>query len=124
MAQQPDIEIYIKNKTLDELCEWLQERFGAQIKQRTKSKAKLKFEHKGNKIPVKVFTKAAGKDFSCVWFDSPDAPWETDIDCARQAYQDLNTEIRCNAGGWHQDQEPDQWWCINEEGEASILWQQ
>lgn len=124
MSAQPDIEIYIKDVKLGDICQWLEQKLGAQVQQQTQSKAKLSFEFEGKTIPVKAFTRAAGKNFACVWFDSAHTPWDTDIDCARQAFKDLNTEVRCNAQGWEQEQDPDMWWHITANGEETFLWQQ
>jgi len=120
---QPDIEIYVNSASVEEITNWLKDRmdsFEADQPNTAKShsyKATLGDET----IPVLIVEKAAGKYFTSVWFDSNKTPWEKDVDCGRDAFQFMEKEIRCNAAGWLPGDEPDEWLCINSEGEEKIV---
>ncbi len=121
--RHPDIEIYVKQRSVKTLTDWL-----ASIFEQLESTDTRGHTHRFNAtyqnvtIPVTIIERAA-KEFSSIWFDSAQTPWPQDLDCARQAQQQLNTEVRCIASGWKEGDEPDEWWSITTEGESSILWQ-
>ena len=120
--RHPDIEIYIKQQTVEQIVTWLQSRFADLTPTQKKGNTHhFKAQHEGHSIAVMLIYQAA-KDFSSLWFDSSQTPWATDLDCARQAQQQLGTEIRCIASGWNEGDEPDEWWSVTNNGENKILW--
>ena len=123
--RQPDIEIYLLACPTDRLISWLKQNFEVNNSVQTSpSSQTLTLSYQGNDIPVTILEQAAGKKFTSVWFDSEQTPWETDMDCARQAFTELGCEVRCNAQGWQEEGEddPDQWWRINKNGEGLFIW--
>ncbi|MBU6949943.1 hypothetical protein [Hahella sp. HN01] len=122
----PDIEIYILDTNLPDICEWLKKHLtikGAPLVEGNTHKIHTNYD--GADIPVIVVEKASGKRFTSVWFDSSSTPWETDLDCARSAFSALNKEVRCSASGWIEEEEedaPDLWWKINQHGEKQCNW--
>lgn len=123
---QPDIEIYIKHLDKSTLIEWLNQVFdGAESLELTDKKSQSFSVYKnGHKIDVLVMNQVVGKIYSSIWFQSDKTGWADDKACARSAFNALNTEIRCNAEGWteNEEQDPDQWWKITNEGEGEFLW--
>ncbi|MCZ2721691.1 hypothetical protein O1D97_08500 [Marinomonas sp. 15G1-11] len=122
---QPDIEIYLLSCTTESILDWLRKQFvivNEPKKQDTCTS--LTIEHNNKRIKVAILEEAAGKRFTSVWFDSPDTPWKDDIECAKQAFQELNCEVRCNFSGWEEEDnsDPDQWWCINQYKEGPFIW--
>lgn len=123
--KQPDIEIYLLSCPNEKIIAWLENHFSIlEQKQLNAEMLALTISDGTNKIKVQILEQAAGKRFTSVWFDSNKTPWESDIDCARDAYKHLNCEIRCNAAGWQEtgDEDPDQWWHINQYEEGLLIW--
>ncbi len=122
---QPDIEIYVKDTTADELRSWLQKRLGALVVEPVRGTVtQLRAERDGLVIPVRIMTAVVGKAWSCVWFDSPDTPWADDLACGRDCFAVLGKEVRCSAGNFDEARgdDPDAFIRINAEGEQAISW--
>ncbi len=121
--RHPDIEIYVKQRSVEQITQWLEstfERLEATGKQGHTHRFTVTYNHVA--IPVTVIDRAA-KEFCSVWFDSAQTPWAQDLDCAQQAQQRLNTEIRCIVSGWQEGDEADEWWSVTDQGENKIQWQ-
>lgn len=127
---QPDVEIYIQNLDKAQLLTWLASRFdGTESLELTDKKSQSFSLYKAdNKIDVLlmngVVSEGKGSRYSSIWFQSDKTGWADDRACARDAFKALDTEIRCNAAGWSEgeEQDPDLWWKINNEGEGEFLW--
>ncbi|WP_271272969.1 hypothetical protein [Aliamphritea hakodatensis] len=120
-TRHPDIEIYVKSRNLEEICQWLNGVFSAVERQH--SQGTVHQYRTGCGIPVLIHEKVSGKAWTSVWFDSDSTPWEKDLDCAIIASQQMDTEIRCIAGGWNDGDDPDEWWKVATDGEATkIQW--
>ncbi|ETI58377.1 hypothetical protein [Marinomonas profundimaris] len=123
---QADIEIYTLSCPTEKIIAWLEETF-ILVKKSSPSKlcSKITVSSNGNDIEVTILEQAAGKRFTSIWFDSDKTPWEDDMTCARQVFQSLNCEVRCNFQGWEEEgnQDPDQWWRINSDGEGPFIWE-
>lgn len=125
----PDIEIYIKAASTNAVAGWLQQQFDeVETLQQQGKVSQYRVRWQGADIPVLVVEKAGGI-YTSVYFESPQTPWQQDIDCARQAYDyfsentDITTlEVRCVPGGWQEGDDPDAWLAINAEGEQAIQW--
>lgn len=119
----PDIEIYLKAVDAEHILQWLQERLGRceTLKQNERiTQAKLT-AMSTTPAPVLIVTKAQGI-FTSLLIESDQTPWPTDLDCAREAHTYFSTEIRCNAGGWNEGDEPDEWLSVSDLGEQTITW--
>ena len=118
-TRHPDIEIYVKSRSLEEICQWLNGVFSAVELQH--SQGTVHQYRTGCGIPVLIHEKVSGKAWTSVWFDSDSTPWEKDLDCAVVASQQMDTEIRCIAGGWNDGDDPDEWWKVATDGEATKM---
>lgn len=126
MEASPDIEIYIKDASLEAIQFWLEQHF-SEVSLRSMASGHGwigSVEAENQRIPVSIFNEAAGKRYSCLVFDTNHTPWQNDLDCARSAWQSLRTEIRCSAAGWQEgdDVENERWWRLDERGEAEVSW--
>lgn len=120
----PDIEIYAKDINFKQIEEWLSQHFKSVERKDVvtkKSEARIHLIADGEE--VLVFGNAMGK-YSSIWFKKNNSPWDTDLDCARVACKELDTQIRCSNSGWEEGQGADsQWWRVTEdEGEMLIEW--
>lgn len=122
---QPDIEIYVKDTTVDEVCEWLAGRLGKLLTEPSRGPMKrFRAERDGDIIPVRIMPGAVGKAWTCVWLDSPDTPWADDLACGRDCFAVLGKEVRASAGSCdekHGD-DPDAFIRISAEGEKPMSW--
>ncbi|MFT6916344.1 MAG: hypothetical protein ACJAWL_002678 [Motiliproteus sp.] len=121
--RHPDIEIYAKQCSIEKITLWLESVF-ERLDAKGKQGQSYRFiaTHQNCSIPITVIDRAI-KDYCSIWFDSPQTPWIRDLDCALQAQQQLDTEIRCIVSGWAEGDEPDEWWSVTELGESKIQWQ-
>lgn len=120
----PDIEIYVQDPEQSQIDQWFSELFTTVSASKRLDKRTLAYEvttPAGVQFAVNVVEKAAGKYWS-IWFDSPETPWATDIDCARAAFAYFGKTIRCSVGSWEPDQPMDLWWQISSKGEGEISW--
>lgn len=120
-----DIEIYLFNVKLSDTLDWLQARFLSLVPD-TETPGNSTTHHffartETESIRITIVEKVA-RGYTSILFDSPNTPWETDLDCARDAFRHLLVEVRCCAGSWMPEQNPDEWLSICEEGESVITW--
>lgn len=123
---QPDIEIYVRDATLDDILGWLGQRLGTlQAEPSRGAMARYVVDSNGVSIPVRITTGAVGKAWTCVWLDSPDTPWADDTACARDCFAVLGREVRCAAGNWDENRgdDPDAFIKVNADGETPVRWQ-
>jgi hypothetical protein len=118
----PDLEIYIKQVSLDAVMAWLNT-LGNVQPHPDKSSNGNRHELLVDNMDVMVLESAAGKKFTSIWFQQNDTPWTTDIDCAKAANQHFNLEIRCSSAGWKNGDAMDEWWYIDRDGEGLINWE-
>lgn len=120
--RHPDIEIYIKSRTLDEIEAWLA---SLGTLQKTSNKG-LTHDYElvldGQNVPIMLHEKVAGKAWLSLWFKENLTPWDQDLDCARAASQAMDTQIRCVASGWSDGDEPDEYWKIENGNEEKMIW--
>lgn len=120
--RHPDIEIYIKSRTLEEIEAWLA---SLGTLQKTSNKG-LTHDYElaldGQNVPIMLHEKVAGKAWLSLWFKENLTPWDQDLDCARTASQAMNTQIRCVASGWSDGDEPDEYWKIENGNEEKMIW--
>lgn len=124
MQRYPDIEIYAKDISFQQIDEWLKLHFNDVERQQTvtkKSEARSHWLVDGSEVIV--FGNAIGS-FSSIWFKQNNSPWDDDLSCARDASKFFNSQVRCSNSGWEEGQGPDaQWWRVTqEEGEMLIEW--
>jgi hypothetical protein len=94
LDRQPEIEIYLHNCPLERLVAWLRTVVGPLEEAMPRGNAVVYPSAVG---PVVVTTDAGGS-FVGVWFNTPRSPWNTDVECARQAANELKCTVRCDPG--------------------------
>ncbi|MGY8872071.1 MAG: hypothetical protein ACKVJE_16655 [Pseudomonadales bacterium] len=125
--RHPDIEIYIKNRSISSIQGWLST-LGDDSEISVSEDAAEKHTHEfavtiaGTVIPVFIHERAAGKAWISVWSQSDKTPWVKDLDCARVASAALETQVRCIASGWQNGDDPDEWWKVEDTIEELIQW--
>jgi len=122
---QPDIEIYLLSCSNEKIIEWLQTSFTIiEEKKLNDGLLSLKIATAETEFEIQLLQKAAGKRFTSVWFDSDKTPWSDDVECAKAAFTALDCEVRCNIASWSEteEQDPDQWWHINQYEEGPFIW--
>jgi len=128
--RQPDIEVYIKDISVDAIINWLNDVFEGVEAQSPLDKSPLTLQCKIKEdtgsvatIPVTIFTGAAGKLYTSLWFQSDKTPWNTDFDCAIQLVEATGNEVRCSTNGWEEAEDADnQWWKVTSEEKTIVNW--
>ncbi|SEG85919.1 hypothetical protein [Marinobacterium lutimaris] len=122
--RHPDIEVYIKNRPLEVILDWLGERCErVQTINSVGGTHALEIVIDSNTVPVMIHEKAVGKAWISVWFRSEDTPWVRDLDCAHEIAKALDTQVRCIASGWSEGDDPDEWWRVENGDAEKIQWQ-
>lgn len=122
-TRHPDIEIYVKNRSLDLLCEWILQYASAIETLQSKGNIhELRATINGDSVELMIHEKVAGKLWASVWFKSDKTPWAKDLDCAHAAAKDMDTQVRCIASGWQDGDDPDEWWKIENGSQEQIQW--
>lgn len=123
-SRHPDIEIYIKNRSLDVILDWLGQRCDSvNLLKDVGGTHSLEVELEGRQIPVMIHERAVGKAWISIWFRSDETPWARDIDCAHEVARALETQVRCVASGWNEGDDPDEWWSVENGDARKIQWQ-
>ncbi len=95
MERQPDIEIYVRGCSTERLVAWLESVVGPLGPLEAAGAAIVYPSRIG---PVVLTPRIKGGPFVSVWFNSPNTPWATDVDCARQVARELCCVVRCDPG--------------------------
>ncbi|NQZ29794.1 MAG: hypothetical protein HRU06_00885 [Oceanospirillaceae bacterium] len=124
----PDIEIYIKNCSPEQVTGWLSSQaIKVSISKKSELTLELDVDFAGGSTQAVLQQKVSGKAWSSLWLKTNTTPWPTDLDCAAHAANFLETQIRCIKGGWSEDeddtQDDDQWWKIEGNERELIKWQ-
>lgn len=121
--RHPDIEIYIKNRSLEQILTWLRRRADSlESHNSVGGTHSLTAFINSQRIPVMIHEKAVGKAWISVWFRSDATPWVRDIDCAHEVAAALETQVRCIVSGWQDGDDPDEWWKIEGGEVEKITW--
>ena len=123
-TRHPDIEIYIKNSSLEAIQEWLAsqaEKIECHPPKGTIHPLNLTFS--GHEVEALIHERVAGKAWTSLWIKSDKSPWATDLECAHSAAKNLDTQIRCVAAGWEDGDDPDEYWKVEDGAEEKIQWQ-
>lgn len=116
----PDLEIYLMKSPATDVEAWLTRVFGPLQTVRS-SDSQSHWQADGMDI---LFNSQAEGNFGCLWFKQNRTPWATDLDCARAAYEALQTEIRCAVTQWGESASDEQpgWIKITRGQEKSFDW--
>ena len=108
MERQPDIDIYVRDCPIERLITWLESVVGPLASAEDAGAATVYPSRIG---PVIVTPGIEDGPFVGVWFNSPNSPWATDVDCARQVAWELGCVVRC-CPGEHFPEVP--WWASDQ----------
>ncbi|KEA64728.1 hypothetical protein ADIMK_1181 [Marinobacterium lacunae] len=128
MSEQrhPDIEVYIKNRSLETVLEWLGTRCDTvRTLNSVGGTHALEVSLNNCSIPVMIHEKAVGKAWISIWFRSDKTPWARDIDCAHEVADALDTQVRCIAESWSESSDADEeeeWWRVENGNAEKIRW--
>lgn len=120
--RHPDIEIYIKNKSVSDIEQWL-----SSLGQLSTTKTAGLTHHYSlsladSDMPVMIHEKVAGKAWTSLWFKENHTSWDQDLACAEAAASAMATQVRCIASGWNDGDEPDEYWKIENSQTEKIIW--
>lgn len=128
----PDIEIYVKDTPFPVIADWLNQYFeqtsfpakAAHLYETGKA-IKGNLNYQGVPLDIMVTSKAAGKNFTSIWFKENQTPWVDDEQCAQSFLEMADIEIRCSAAGWEEDEEEnsEQWWLLKRGEKKRIRWE-
>lgn len=124
----PDIEIYLKAVSVDDLEPWLTKQLDdltptKRVAGMPKQARPFQGLWEGERFTILIIEKVVD-GFTSLWLNNPDLPWRDDRECALAAAAYFNCEVRIAAGGWQEGAEPDAWVSIQPDGaERDIHWQ-
>ena len=124
-SRQPDIEVYIKDSSIDEIISWLKATFEAITLPSKLDTASINVicKHQNTDIPLTIYTGAAGKLYTSLWFQSAHTPWVSDLDCATALAESLDKEVRCATNSWEESQDADnEWWKVTKDNKTKVNW--
>lgn len=93
MERQPNIEIFLHGCPMEQLLTWIEMIIGPLEKPEEAGDSTI---YPGPIGPTIVTPVQDG--FVSVCFNTSLTPWETDVDCARQAARELKCTVRCDPG--------------------------
>lgn len=118
-----DCEIYLQNPEMTPMVEWIEARVG-DMDWISENEDMVVFHAQagGDTLPIIVQKHVEGsapdEQIVGIWFNSVHAPWESDADCARDAFKALGCTIQCDPG--EQVKGKDKFLQIDSDGEQLI----
>ena len=120
---QNDIEIYLYQTAMDDIADWLHGALGQPAlprpTDRGKGPVRCHSEYQGHAIPIMLIRQG---DWTSIWFNSSQTPWQDDLSCARSAVQTLGGIARCTDGGWQEGDDPDQFLEVSVDNVRAMIW--
>lgn len=94
-----DCEIFIENPDMTQLVDWIEARVG-EMDWISENPELVVFHAKTGEdtLPILIHKQVEDTQFVSVWFNSTQAPWKSDADCARDAFKTLNCTVQCDPG--------------------------
>lgn len=122
MNNVKDLEIYVKDLSLDMIRKWLKAHFDTVEVLGSSNKVHDFLVHgQKDSAPVMIVEGAVGKAWTSIWFKANKTPWGDDMACARSLNQFAKCRVRANAAPWSDGEDMDEWWQITESGEESTV---
>ena len=118
----PDIEIYIKNLRVKEINIWLDKLFEVGLISQIGSATLVHLRDSESEFECRIIENAADPNFTSIYFSPNKTKWETDLDCAKDAFSHFQLEVRCATSGWSENSQEEDWFKINNEGTHRIKW--
>jgi hypothetical protein len=102
----PDIEIYVKRVEFDAVTAWLSQYFEVTGTKDTREGVVFELKNADQEAFECVVAENVVKGgFASVWFKRNVTKWQTDRECAVDAYEYFKLEVRCSTGGWDGEDE-------------------
>jgi hypothetical protein len=121
MKRLPNLEIFVAGCLLEHIENWLAAVVGPLLESAEPIGTGMLLTSAVGPI---ILTPDIGKDsFTSIYFTTPDLPWPTDVDCARQAARELGVTVRCDPGEHFPEVDPlsDLFLEISSAGEERII---
>ena len=117
--RQPNIEIYVRCD-LGKLTDWI-DAIAGPITSREELGVRLYYE---TRLGTVVLTPGMEDGPFVSAYFGPSTPWDTDVDCARQAAHEIGCIVRCDPGPQFPDVHPasDIWLEMDRGGERFVVW--
>jgi hypothetical protein len=120
---QPDVEIYAKRVSISDILEWITLYFSIDEQKTVGSTLKLKLTRDDTAMTCTIAENVAKGGYTSIWFDSSSTPWGTDEECAQEAYNHFQVEIRCSVNGWTPETgDSGGWYRFTEDGRTVVNW--
>ena len=120
---QTDVEIYAKRVSINHIIEWVRLYFSIDEQKTVGSTLKLKLTRDGSAITCTIAENIAKGGYTSIWFDSSCTPWQTDEECAQEAYNHFQVEIRCSVNGWTlKSEDSGGWYRFTDSGKTVVNW--
>ena len=120
---QTDVEIYAKRVSINHIIEWVRLYFSIDEQKTVGSTLKLKLTRDGSEITCTIAENITKGGYTSIWFDSSCTPWQTDEECAQEAYNHFLVEIRCSVNGWTSESEDSGgWYRFTDSGKTVVNW--
>lgn len=117
-----DIEIYIREPVLKRVLGWIKGVLGPleelPVDKSQKGVRMYRAQEQQPPIPIVVQTGIEGGPYVGIWFDSDKTPWESDVECAREAFAAFGLPVQCDPGPEYDNQ--DDFFRIDDAGEQIV----
>ena len=126
--RHPDIEIYLKNCSQEQVLTWLKNQCqSVEVVKTSGSTLKLHLSFPMGDTQATLQQKVSGKAWSSLWFNTNNTPWPTDLECAKNAASKMQIQVRCFKERWSEEdavatEEEEQWWKIEHDSCELISW--
>jgi len=121
-----DLEIYIRDLQPGRVSSWLASHLEAlELDDRELSSVlRGRASYQGCPLRITLYPGAGGRHYTSLVLEGERLPWASDLECARSAWQALQTEIRCSPGDWKEGDpvEDEKWWRLDSRGEQKVVW--
>lgn len=118
---QNDIEIYLRDTSDADICQWLHGVFGNAPTAQSGGRAARRYRIVAGEVVINLLLVQQGS-WTSVWFDSARTPWANDLECAQDAVVKLGQTARCTDGGWQEGDDPDRFLEVTEDGVSTVIW--
>jgi hypothetical protein len=95
LERQLEIAIFVRDCPNERLIAWIESAIGPLGEPEPAGEAVVYPSLLG---PVILTAGIEGGLFVSIWFNTPQSPWATDVDCGRQAARELGCTVRCSPG--------------------------